>query len=142
MRVTIEHTTEKISLFGKTAPAIRLQVGFTDTEKAVINKSGLTNYLFYAAPTHHGTNEVHDRYEGKFQTFRNNSFLELAMKGTKKTQGAGRVIDILAEPVTFYYVDLATARVEEEKIRTGLKTLKRVIDENTPALKTSDTFEL
>jgi hypothetical protein len=116
MRVTLEHTTAKTGLIFGSGPAIQLTVQFTDTEKAVIKKASLATYVFYTAPFHPGVKDF--------------------------MQGPKYVGTLLAGPITFRYQDLATARVEEEKIRDCLRTLKAAIDANVAPLKKSDTFEL
>ncbi len=116
MRVTIEHTTKKVSVF-KSAPAIALTVEFSELERAVINKSGLAKYAYYTAPIH---SHVTERLQGP-------SLVDYLLNG--KTN-------------YLYFEDAATARAEEAKVRDGLKSLKAAIEANAEPIKANDTFEL
>jgi hypothetical protein len=115
MRVTIEHTTNKVSMF-KSAPAIRVTAEFTDVEKAAIQKSGLKEYVVHQPPIHSWYNE--------------------------RMQGPLRVDSLLKGPASCTYDDLNTARADEVRIREALKNFKANIDANAEPLKVKDTFEL
>ena len=116
MKVTIEHTTTKVTMFSS-APAIALTVQFSEEELAVIKESGLRDYVFHDAPLHpkakadmHMPTPVHFLMDGK--------------------------------AIYYPYTDLAAARVDEIKIKESLKTLKGAIQANATPLKQKDTFEL
>jgi hypothetical protein len=116
MKVTIEHVEAKVGMFKK-APAIRLTVLFSDVEKAIIKKHGLAERWFYEAPKHSLFSE--------------------------DMQGPTYVRTILpGKPCTIHYVDLATARNEEQKIYAGLKNIKEAINDFSAPVEQTKTFEL
>ena len=116
MQVTMEHTTKKISMF-KSAPAIRLDVQFTEVEKTAIERSGLARFEFYTPP-------IHSHYEAEYQR-------------------PWRIAHLLNPKAThIVFQDQATARIEDPKIRQGLKNVKAAIEENSAPVPIKDTFEL
>jgi hypothetical protein len=115
MRVTIGHTTKKVSMF-KSAPAISLAVEFTDVEKAAIQKSGLDEYVLHTPP-------IHAWYADRMQ-------------------GPVLVKHLLRGECSWPYNDLAAARTDEPNLRQALKNFKDNIDVNAQPVKAQDTFEL
>lgn len=116
MKVTIEHTTTKVTMLSS-APAIALTVQFSEEELAVIKQSGLSNYVFHDAPLHpKQAADMHMATPVKFL--------------------------MMGKTIYYPYTDLAAARVDEIKIKESLKTLKGAIEANAAPLKQKDTFEL
>lgn len=116
MKVTIEHVEAKVGIFKK-APAIRLTVLFSDVEKAIIKKHGLDDRWFYEAPKHSLFSE----------SMQAPTYVRTILSG---------------KPCTIHYADLAIARNEEEKLYTGLKGVKQVIEELSAPVEHTKTFEL
>ena len=116
MKVTLEHGTDKVSMF-KSAPCIFLTVEFNNTEQEVIKRAGLGSKTFYEAPLH---NHYNERMQSPTEV---NSLV----KGKR---------------LTFHFQDEATARVEETTIKAALKSLKDAIEAMSAPVQKSQTFEL
>ena len=118
MKVTINHVDKNVgTIFKKNAPAIDVTVEFTDTEKALLTRSGIDNQIFYTAP-------VHRHYTERMQHI-NYTAAEVQKEG-----------------LYVVFDDDITRRGEDVKIREALKHLKDVIDVAGTPIKTSDSFEL
>jgi hypothetical protein len=113
MRVTIEHLDET-SLFKK-FKVLKCKIEFTETEKAVIKRAGLDDYVFFEAE------------QPSFSEGANRFFVKsLVQQGGLK----------------LYYSDEASRLRHDARLREALTTLKSAIEANSGPAKTKDTFEL
>ena len=113
MRITIEHLDET-SMFKK-YKVLKCGIEFTETEKAVIKRAGLGDYIFFEAEQAMFSEAV-------------NQYLV-----SRIVQNSG---------LKLYYADEVSRRHHEERLREALKTLKAAIEATSGPVKTKDTFEL
>lgn len=113
MRITIEHLDET-SLFKK-FKVLRCKIEFTETEKAVIKRAGLGDYIFFEAE------------QPSFSEGGNRMFVKYLVEfgGLK-----------------LLYSDEASRLRHDQRLREALTALKAAIEANSGPVKTKDTFEL
>ena len=116
MKVTIEHTTKKVSLF-KSVPAIALHVELSEEEKQTISRSGLSDYVFHEPPI---CRHFPEHMQGPM------FFKSLLTRG----------------PAYLYYNDLAAAHRDDDALRTSLNKAKQLIVEFSNPVRRKDSFEL
>jgi hypothetical protein len=113
MRITIEHFDKRE--FFTIYKVLKCKIEFTETEKAIIKRAGLGEYIFFDA------------------------------EQPKLSEGANRYrVDTIVKNsgLRLFYADEASRLRHDQRLREALTTLKAAIEANSGPVKTQDTFEL